>query len=183
MGNNDNVATRRLLQLKGMYPESWVDKAATTVTGAEKPPYIMNKPLRSTDKNIQDQNRYADKNETMARTYLTFIKPPSNFHGKPARLFKRTNQTSKQKKQEDNNSNAVRKKAADYKDFAISGIMCAGMYFGGVKEAIIQAYDDIFQAFKILSAPVVNRKVRWADCALVVLYQMVIFRLFMHTGG
>ncbi|KAI8106722.1 hypothetical protein M9434_001376 [Picochlorum sp. BPE23] len=158
MGSNDNVAMRRLLQVKGMYPESWIDKAATTVTGAKKPPYIMNKPLRSTDKNLQDQNRYADKNETMARTYLTFIKPPSNFHGKPARLFKRMNQTSKQKKQEDNDSNAVRKKAADYKDFAISGIMCAGMYFGGVREDIIRAYDAIFQAFKILSAPVVNRK-------------------------
>jgi hypothetical protein len=117
--------------------------------------WIMNKPPQDSQSRRADPNRYSEKNITHARNYVSFIRTPSGFHGDPSRLFRKPS-ASKKKREEENESNAAKIKASEWKDFALSGIMCAGMYFGGVDPAVVKAYDGIFYALKQLCSPVVN---------------------------
>ena len=122
----------------------------------EKPKWVMNKAPRDSQSRRDDPNRYSEKNDTQARNYVSFIRTPSGFHGDPSRLFRRPN-TSK-KREEENESNAAKIKASEWKDFALSGILCASMYFGGVDPAVVKAYDGLFYSLKKLCAPVVNKE-------------------------
>jgi hypothetical protein len=136
VGKFDTETLRKFLNLTGL------------------PKWVMRLAPRDSQSRRDDPNRYSEKNSTQARNFVSFICKPSGLHGDPSRLFRKPNQSKK--REEENDSNAAKIKASEYKDFAISGIMCAAMYFGGVDPAVVKAYDGLFYALKKLCSPVIN---------------------------
>ena len=137
LGKFDTEILRKFLKLEG------------------KAKWVMEKAPPDSQSRRADPNRYSEKNVTQARNYVSFIRTPSGFHGDPSRLFRKPS-ASKKKREEENESSAAKIKASEWKDFAVSGIMCAAMYFGGVDPDVVKAYDGLFYALKQLCSPVVN---------------------------
>ena len=149
-----NAASRAESNVIGKF-DTQVLRTHLKLKEKEKAKWVMEKAPKDCQSRRSDPKRYSEKNYTQARNYVSFIHIPSGFHGDPSRLFRKPN-ASKRKREEENESNAAKIKASEWKDFAVSGIMCAAMYFGGVDPDVVKAYDGLFYALKQLCSPVVN---------------------------
>jgi len=149
-----NAASRAESNVIGKY-DTQVLRTHLKLKDKEKAKWVMDKAPKDCQSRRSDPKRYSEKNYTQARNYVSFIHIPSGFHGDPSRLFRKPN-ASKRKREEENESNAAKIKASEWKDFAVSGIMCAAMYFGGVDPDVVRAYDGLFYAIKQLCSPVVK---------------------------
>ena len=148
-----NAASRAESNVLGKF-DTQVLRTYLNLKDKEKAKWVMEKAPKDSLSRRADPKRYSEKNVMQARNYVSFIRTPSGFHGDPSRLFRKPNAT-KRKREEENDSNAAKIKASEWKDFALSGIMCAGMYFGGVDPDVVKAYDGLFYALKKLCSPVV----------------------------
>jgi len=84
-----------------------------------------------------------------AMEFLAGIQTPKQYYGRTSQIYLPIREKEKKKKKRDEADTKMR--ATHYKDAAVSGLLVAAMFFGGVDVAVCAAYAGVFSLMRRLT--------------------------------